>query len=206
MTSELVASRLIHPQSDRFPAPDSWQQAQMIDFCRDWQGNNEDPLRRTEVRALWIPDTLFLRFDCHYREIVVFEDSEANGRRDGLWDRDVAEVFLQPDRFGSRHYSEIEVAPNGMWLDLEIFPSGRRPLESGMYCKTEIKDSQLWSAQLAIPMKAITSSFDPSQPWRANFYRCEGRDPSRWYSAWQPTHTPQPAFHVPEKFGVLRFD
>jgi hypothetical protein len=23
--------------------------------------------------------------------------------------------------------------------------------------------------------------------------------------AWQPTHTPQPNFHVPEKFGLLKF-
>ena len=27
----------------------------------------------------------------------LFEDSDPNGRRDHLWDRDVAEAFLQPD-------------------------------------------------------------------------------------------------------------
>ena len=40
---------------------------------------------------------LWLRFRCRYRTVTVFADSEANGRRDQLWDRDVAEVFLQTD-------------------------------------------------------------------------------------------------------------
>ena len=54
-------------------------------------------------------------------------------------------------------------------------------------------------------MKALTANFDPSAPWRANFYRVEGRQEPRFYSAWQPTKTPQPNFHVPEAFGYLQF-
>ncbi len=67
-----------------------------------------------------VAETLFLRFECRYREIWVFDDSDPNGRRDGLWDRDVAEAFLQPDDFGSRNYKEFEVSPNGFWVDLQI--------------------------------------------------------------------------------------
>ena len=54
-------------------------------------------------------------------------------------------------------------------------------------------------------MGAMTPQFDPAQSWRVNFFRCEGIDPHRFYSAWQPTYTPDPNFHVPEKFGTLRF-
>ena len=62
-----------------------------------------------------------------------------------------------------------------------------------------------WIAGLAIPIGAITARFDPAQPWRVNFFRCEGTDPQRYYGAWQPTATPTPNFHVPEVFGTLRF-
>ncbi len=62
-----------------------------------------------------------------------------------------------------------------------------------------------WIAELAIPMSALVPRFDPAQPWRVNFFRCEGIDPNRFYSSWQPTGTPEPQFHVPEKFGTLRF-
>jgi hypothetical protein len=54
-------------------------------------------------------------------------------------------------------------------------------------------------------MTALTANFDPAAVWRANFYRVEGPQEPRFYSAWQPTHTPQPNFHVPSAFGKLRF-
>lgn len=205
MIDELVALHWERGTADAFPSLSEWNKTDAAGFCLDWQGRKDDRARQTEVRVMWTPSTLYLRFVCHYRELVVFEDAETSGRRDGLWDRDVAEAFLQPDRFGSRHYSEIEIAPNGMWVDLEIFPGGRRPLESGMRSSAQVEDKRVWTGQVAIPMASIAPNFNPDQAWRVNFFRCEGRDPRRWYSAWQPTHTPVPAFHVPEKFGVLRF-
>jgi len=65
--------------------------------------------------------------------------------------------------------------------------------------------SHTWNAELAIPMNSLTTKFDPAAIWRVNFYRVEGRNEPRAYLAWQPTHTPQPNFHVPKAFGKLRF-
>ncbi len=159
------------------------------------------------MRILWSTETLFLNFECKYRELYVFEDSEPNGRRDGLWDRDVAEAFLQPDDFGSRNYKEFEVSPNGFWVDLQISNEPRRDLKSGLFCSAKVdENARVWSAQLAIPMRSLTSVFDPAKSWRANFFRAEGKDPSRAYLAWQPTRTPEPQFHVPAAFGILKFE
>ena len=74
-----------------------WTRAKPVVFSADWQGKNADRSRETSVRVLWTAKSLYLRFECRYHELYVFEDSEPNGRRDHLWDRDVAEVFLQPD-------------------------------------------------------------------------------------------------------------
>jgi alpha-galactosidase len=41
--------------------------------------------------------------------------------------------------------------------------------------------------------------------WRVNFFRVEGAAEPRFYSAWRPTNTPKPNFHVPEAFGALVF-
>jgi alpha-galactosidase len=205
---EVVASRVQRPlDASGFPDAQDWRTAASISFCRDWQGKHDDPERTTEVRILWSPETLFLSFECQYREIWVFEDSEPNGRRDGLWDRDVAEAFLQPDDFGSRHYKEFEVSPNGFWVDLQISNEPRRDLKSGLQCSAKIDENvSLWSAQIAIPMRSLTSVFDPAKSWRANFFRAEGKDPKRAYLAWQPTRTPEPQFHVPAAFGILKFE
>ena len=80
-----------------FPPPGAWEHAQPVRFDTDWQGRDANPQRSTEVRLLWTQETLFLRFACRYRDLTTFADSDPDGRRYQLWDRDVAEVFLQPD-------------------------------------------------------------------------------------------------------------
>lgn len=183
-----------------------WAHAEPIRFSADWQGKNADPALETEARVLWSPEMLYLRFVCHYRELFAFDDSDPNGRRDHLWDRDVAETFLQPPPAVGKNYKEFEVAPNGMWIDLDIFPAGLADLKSGLSRSVYIDMAKnIWRAELAIPMKSLTQHFDPAQSWRANFYRVEGKAEPRKYMAWQATNTPEPNFHVPEKFGMLRF-
>jgi hypothetical protein len=206
-SSEIVATYIDHEISLAAAHPAAeWQRAEPVIFSSDWQGKNSDPTRQTEVRVLWSRQTLYLRFVNHYHEIFVFEDSQPNGRRDHLWDRDVAEAFLQSDPSRERCYQEFEVSPNGMWIDLDIFPGGLSDLKSGLQ-RSVVLDPQLrtWTAELAIPMAALTKRFDSSKIWRVNFYRIEGSKEPRTYLAWQPTHTPAPNFHVPSAFGTLRF-
>jgi alpha-galactosidase len=183
-----------------------WHSATPIAFCRDWQGKNPAPDRETRVRVLWSPETLFLRFECRYRNLHMFQDSDPEGRRDQLWDRDVAEAFLQPDPSRPTEYKEFEVSPNGLWVDLDISPGQKPDLKSGMQRSVALDEkAHTWTAELAIPMKALTEHFDPSAVWRVNFFRVEGKEEPRGYYAWQPTRTPQPNFHVPSAFGQMRF-
>jgi alpha-galactosidase len=188
------------------PAP-VWNAAMPVSFCSDWQGKNAAPDRQTTVRALWSPSTLYLRFECRYRELNLFPDSDPNGRRDQLWDRDVAEAFLQPDPTQSHAYKEFEVSPNGMWIDLDITPGAKPALNSGMTRSVFLDEkAHTWAAEVAIPIRSLTATFDPDAVWRVNFFRVEGKEEPRGYYAWQPTHTPQPNFHVPAAFGRMRFE
>jgi alpha-galactosidase len=206
-STEILAARVDHDLvlNAAQPAP-AWNTATPVAFCSDWQGKNPAPDRETQVRVLWSPETLYLRFECRYRELHVFADSDPNGRRDHLWDRDVAEAFLQPDPSEPHAYKEFEVSPNGLWIDLDILPGAKPDLESGMKRSVVLDEkAHTWAAELGIPMKALTSKFDPKAIWRVNFFRVEGKEEPRGYYAWQPTHTPQPNFHVPKAFGRMRF-
>jgi alpha-galactosidase len=206
-SNEIVAIGVNHDIVLNAAAPaGEWQQAKPVTFCQDWQGINPDPERQTEVRVLWSAQTLFLRFDCRYRELHVFSDSDPNGRRDQLWERDVAEAFLQPDPSRPAEYKEFEVSPNGFWIDLDISPGQKPDLRSGMRRSVILHErAHSWTAEIAIPIKALTPKFDPGAIWRVNFYRVEGKVEPRGYYAWQPTGTPQPNFHVPSAFGRMRF-
>lgn len=183
-----------------------WAHASPIRFSADWQGKNADSGLETEVRVLWSPEALYIRFACRYRELLVFDHSDPNGRRDRLWDRDVAEAFLQPPPAVGKNYKEFEVAPNGMWIDLEISPTAIADLKSGLTRSVHVDEPRrIWTAELAIPIESLTTHFDPGQIWRGNFYRVEGNVEPRRYLAWQATRTPEPQFHVPERFGTLIF-
>ncbi|HST10105.1 MAG TPA: carbohydrate-binding family 9-like protein [Terriglobales bacterium] len=207
-SAEIVAAAVTGELVLNAPQPaQAWSAATPVQFCSDWQGQNPAPDRETTVRALWSPNTLYLRFECRYRDLHLFPDSEPNGRRDQLWDRDVAEAFLQPDPSQPHAYKEFEVSPNGMWIDLDIAPGAKPNLNSGMTRSVFLDEkAHTWSAELAIPIRSLTAKFDPKAVWRVNFFRVEGKEEPRGYYAWQPTHTPQPNFHVPDAFGRMRFN
>jgi alpha-galactosidase len=202
-----VAVRLAYPpDAEGFPVASAWASAPAVGFASDWTGKHRDPHRETEVRLLWSANNLYLKFAAKYRLITVFADSEPNGRRDQLWDRDVAEAFLQPSGSLPKCYKEFEVSPNGLWIDLDISPGQKRDLQSGLRRRVAVDENEkTWHAELLIPIKSMAPDFDPSREWRANFYRVEGAAEPRFYSAWRPTMTREPNFHVPEKFGRLIF-
>jgi alpha-galactosidase len=206
-TPGAVASRLTEKiDSEGFPPPSAWQKAPALHFDHDWKGENSDSLRATEVRLLWTPETLFLRFHCNYKNITVFPDARADGWRYELWDRDVAETFLQPDSSDPFVYREFEVSPNGYWIDLAVSHGKIEELHSGLRRRVVLDEkAKAWTAELAVPMKYLTTQFDPKAAWRVNFFRIEGEKESRFYAAWSPTYSPKPNFHVPSAFGTLSF-
>jgi alpha-galactosidase len=193
--------------AEGFPVDEAWEKVTAVLFSSDWQGKNADPERETQVQVLWTPDALYLRFLARYRSMTVFTDAEPDGRRDRLWERDVAEVFLQLAESSGRHYKEFEVSPNGFWIDLNIGPGEKHDLQSGLRRRVKVNEqNKTWLAELVLPMKGLTAEFDPAKAWRVNFFRVEGSSEPRFYSAWQPTGTPVPNFHVPDAFGKLVFE
>jgi alpha-galactosidase len=189
-----------------FPAESAWQKAPSFRFDQDWKGENSDPQRATEFRLLWTLESLFLRFHCNYRKIFVFPDARTDGWRYELWDRDVAETFLQPDSSDPLVYREFEVSPNGYWIDLAVSHGKIEELHSGLLRRVVLDEkAKTWTAVMAIPMKYLTTQFDPKLSWKVNFYRIEGDTEYRFYSAWSPTFSPKPNFHVPAAFGTLVF-
>ena len=193
--------------AEGFPVARAWGNAPAMRFRQDWQGKHADRKRETEVRLLWTREVLYLRFLAHYRSITVFPDAEPSGRRDQLWNRDVVEVFLQPAGLNGPHYKEFEVSPNGFWIDLDIGPREKRNLQSGLRRRVKVDgQSKTWMAEMALPMKSLTAQFDPTKAWRVNFFRVEGATEPRFYSAWRPTGTTVPNFHVPEAFDTLVFE
>ncbi|MDX6270068.1 MAG: hypothetical protein QOD28_1291 [Acidobacteriota bacterium] len=189
-----------------------WARVRPVRLKRYWSGEAAPFARQAEARLLWDERGLSARFVCEQREpLVVSASPERGWKTMGLWDRDVCELFVAPRADDPSRYFEFEVAPTGEWLDLALRVGvfGRETdwgFYSGMESAARISADSVTVA-MRVPWDAFGVSVAPraGERWRANLFRCVGAGETRGYVAWQPTHAPEPNFHVPEKFGWLHF-
>jgi alpha-galactosidase len=153
-----------------------------------------------------------VRFVCGQGEPLVTSDAPQTAEKTmGLWERDVCEIFIAPERAEPEHYFEFEVAPTGEWIDLELRWRPEARETDWQYCSGMEAAAKIEKERIIVAMRVPLEAFRREMPragdlWRANLFRCVGKGQDRGYLAWQPTHTPQPNFHLPQAFGWLRFD
>lgn len=166
------------------------------------------PEARTEIRSRWTSKNLYFLFIGKYESLYSRPNPDPQKEAWGLWEYDVAEVFVGNDLKNIHLYKEFEVSPDGEFIDLDVdkLRKGKEVdwlWNSGFRYKTKIdQEKKIWICEMQIPW----SSIDPRDPkagneLRLNLYRIEGAPPNRKYIAWQTVGNP--SFHTPEKFGRL---
>jgi hypothetical protein len=189
---------------------ENWKKAAETAIEKYWSGEKAPIGRHAKARLLWSRAALYIRFEANQTEpLIVSGKPNLKSKTRGLWDRDVAEIFIAPDKDNPRKYFEFEIAPSGEWIDLAIHQlPGRRETDfeydSGMQSAARIEAGKIWMA-IKIEWKAFGKTPQANEVWRGNLFRCVGAGETRGYLAWQPTKTPKPAFHVPEAFGAFEF-
>ena len=188
-----------------------WEEAKWVEFDHDVSGKLKHPGALTRVAATWTEDSIYFAFWCRYDSLNVYHDEDISKERWELWNRDVAEVFLNPQPERMSHYYEFEVAPNNQWIDLEIEknnkPFNDASWNSGFEHATRVDTkNHVWTAELRIPLSAMkVTAIQPGTAWRVNLFRAAGQggDDQRMFLAWSTIPEGQ-TFHVPSRFGVLR--
>ena len=196
------------PDGDLSKTP--WKQAESAQFDHDSSGKSHYPELSTRVASLWTDAYVYFAFWSHYDSLNVYEGENPSVERWHLWDRDVVEVFLNPQPERVNHYFEFEVSPNNQWLDLEIDktkdPFNNAAWNSGFEHATRI-DTQhhIWTAEMRIPLASMMADATrPGTQWRANLFRAAGKgsDDQRKFLAWSIIPEGK-TFHVPTRFGIL---
>lgn len=197
----------------------AWNRAPWAEFTHDMTGHKSYPEATTRVAVLWSRQYLYVGFSCRYDRLNVYEGEDAAKERWELWNRDVAEVFVNPQPERVNHYYEFEVAPNNQWIDLEIdktkVPFNDARWNSGFTHATRIRGPEaggdpathVWTCEMRIPVAALgVTAMPPARDWRINFFRADGpgSDAQRRFLAWS-TIPEGKTFHVPARFGRLRF-
>jgi hypothetical protein len=176
----------------------------------------------TRFRALASATALSLRFD-------VYDEKpwHTMTRRDEhIWEEEVVEIFLDPDRTGVNYY-ELEISPVNVVCDLVVAKPWPE-LHSDPAWNFAGVDTRVvpyrgeragpdgWTATARLPwggFRALPSAASlppkPGDRWRFNLYRIKRpHGPARphddvIHAAWSPTG--QPSFHVPAAFRDLVF-
>lgn len=200
-----------------------WQHVPPLILGNSYDGSGGSP--RTIVRACWTDHQLLVAFECEDEDIW-----GTHKERDApLYDEEVVEVFLSPTG-DVRSYFEIEVSPHNVVFDAAIHNpdlnretmvtelawtcSGLRTAVAidGVVHDTPPRSRSKqgprghWSVEMAIPFSALGLEGPPTPgaEWRVNFYRID-RGRREAYLAWSPTVKKPADFHVPDRFGALRF-
>lgn len=187
-----------------------WKNASQTVINKYWSDEPAPVSRHFSAKLLWSDTALYVRFDASQSEpLVMSEKPDVTKKIRGLWDRDVCEIFIAPDASQRNKYFEFEIAPNGEWIDLgiEIASLERKTdwdYRSGMTSAAKIEKDKVVMA-IKIPFTSLGRVPKIGDVWLGNLFRCVGKDPTRGYLTWQPTKTPEAAFHVPAAFGEFEF-
>jgi len=192
----------------------AWRQGTWVKVDRDAFRSVTHPQSATEIASLWTPGYVYFAYRCQYTSLNLFEAKDPGKEFWTLWERDVVEVFLNPQPERMKHYYEFEVAPNNLWIDLEIdfdkSPFNDAKWDSGFEHATYVNPAKhVWACELRIPVAGLkdTKPIEANAEWRINFFRCdgEGHDAQRRLLAWSPVHSDSHSFHSPWSFGIIRF-
>ncbi len=203
-----------HPGADfaltADPEAAAWKGARGVIADRSY---HSEPLPeiRTEIRSRWTDRSFYLLYVCKYEELNLKPDPSTTTETNRLWNWDVAEAFIGWDFQNIARYKELQVSPQGEWVDLDINRADSKAQQgaawnSGYEVKARIdREKKVWYGEMRIPFPAIdTRPPQAGRELRAGFFRIAGFDPHKKHLAWRPPGTD--TFHTPEAFGRIRLE
>jgi hypothetical protein len=192
---------------DTDPQSAFWQGAPSVYAEMDSWGH-AIPAYRTQVSSRWTKNNLYLLFACPYEELYLKPSPNTAAETYGLWNWDVAELFIGSDFHNIRRYKEFEVSPQREWTDLDInldLPDHTVGWvwNSGFQVAARIDPTaKIWYGALRIPFAALdTRPPAVSRTFRVNLFRSQGPPGNRQSIAWKAPMSN--TFHEPRRFGML---
>ena len=198
-----------------------WEKAPVMRLVDAITGN---PGRfSTEVQTVYSDKFLYVKFACD-DDFIWGTVSERNGL---IYNEECVEVFLNPANCRHQYY-ELNLSPKNVVYEACVINSRTPQNPNGQFkpfvpmnldnMKTYVSvDGEMdkkgkgkrWQAFYAIPFDELYGAENvppkSGDTWRANFYRIDSRQAGqREHYAWSKTE--RPAFHLPWRFGYLKFN
>lgn len=195
----------------------AWEDAARTErFVDTMDGSRSSP--DVTARMTYDDDALYVAFEVDDD----FLRCTHEGHDAHLWEQDAVELMIDPDGDG-RNYAELQVSPTNLVFDT-WFRARRVPqpfgnvrwssnLRSAVSLDGTANDEAAdegWTAEIAIPWSALeplgtTTTPSPGATWRVALYVLDARpNGGQGGVGWSPPMVGD--FHVPERFGNVRFE
>ena len=187
---------------------------------RHYMGKRPDHFPQTAVKLAYTATAIHVTF----RVVDRYVRAVAAQHQDRVWEDSCVEFFYTPGTDSSMGYFNLEMNCGGTML-FHYNPAPRTGsiaipmLDCERVAKShslprivdpEIQEPVTWTVGFSIPFALIERYCPVHLPgqnvrWRANFYKCADNTSHPHWLTWSPVDHPQPDFHRPESFGVLKF-
>jgi len=179
----------------------------------------EDPKFRpiVNVKVMYNDENIYVIFrvkDRFVRSIT----TEINGP---VWKDSAVEFFFSPDPALPKSYFNLEVNCGGTpLLGYNSIPRKRPVIEDIKkiiighslpgQVDPEISEPITWTVEYKIPINMLENYSKVIRPekgvmWRANFYKIAEINSNPHHATWSVIDAPKPTFHLPQFFGMLKF-
>ena len=142
-----------------------------------------------------------------------------------VWHDSCVEFFFAPDNDNSLKYFNLEMNCAGVPLMhynripridavdldtadiLEVEIASSQPVSDTM----EVTGPVTWTLECRIPLSILRkyspiTNPGPGVTWRANYYKLASKSSHPHFITWSPVISEKPDFHLPEYFGILKFN
>lgn len=129
-----------------------------------------------------------------------------------VWTDSCLECFFQPFADDPRYVNIEANAAGAALIGLGVGRAGRTRLAecpAGMDFRASDHEGRWWAVAYTVPFALIEALFGrtlaPGAAFRGNLYCCDETIHPH-FGSWNPIDAPQPDFHRPECFGLLRLE
>lgn len=215
-----VAKQVSLPKGDEGWDTSPWKDIP-AELLRNHMGKKPDHFPKTEVKIAYDDTAIYVMFRVEDRYVRAV----AAEHQDNVWADSCVEFFFTPDADVSKGYFNLEMNCGGTMLfhfqpgagkDRIVIPKNkcdtiRRAHSLPRIVDPEIKEPVTWTVEYRLPIPLLKKYCRVIMPaprveWRANFYKCADNTSHPHWLTWSPVHSPKPNFHLPQSFGILKFE
>jgi hypothetical protein len=186
-----------------------------------YMGKKPDHFPKTEVKIAYDEMAIYVMFRVADRYVrAVAAEHQTN-----VWEDSCVEFFFTPASDVSKGYFNLEMNCGGTMLfhfqpgagkDRIVISKSdcnkiRRTHSLPRIVDPQIDEPVTWTVAYRIPISLLKRYCQvvtpaPQVEWRANFYKCADKTSHPHWLTWSPVDYPTPNFHLPQSFGILKFE